>query len=120
MADYTSPHTGADIDRAVSIVLSNEFQQRIIFAHEITANDWNTLTGQDYKYSYNIILTGIYSTGEYPIVYFVGTDGVKYELDYTAVVPTGNARLTNVTIYSNIKIAGTVIEVASVSNNQQT
>ena len=128
MTQYTSIHSGVDIDRAVSYYKSIDSYGRTILSVPIaggdegdwknvngaTGTDKEKLTGVTTKYYIKITLSGTYKLGGAPLVYFVDDSGQQWYIDhiFTPLSTDGNFDPTNIQyIYclSNTKIAGAIV-----------
>lgn len=125
MTQYTSIHSGVDIDRAVSYYKSIDSYGRTILSVKITENDWkdvNSATGTDKekltgvttKHYIKITLSGTYKLGGAPLVYFVDSNGQQWCIDHIFTpTKTGEefdpSNVQNIYCLSNIKISGAVI-----------
>lgn len=124
---YTSIHSGIDIDKAVSYYKSMEAYGRTILSVPIGENNWidtpddktnggdSLVVGENpSNYYVKITLSGIYKLGGAPSVYFVDNNGQQWYIDhiFTPLSTNGNFDPTNIqNIYclSNIKMAGAVV-----------
>ena len=125
MTQYTSIHSGVDIDRAVSYYKSIDSYGRTILSVKITENDWkdvNSATGTDKeklagvttKHYVKITLSGTYKLGGAPLVYFVDSNGQQYYIDHIFTpTKTGEefdpTNIQNIYCLSNKKIAGAIV-----------
>lgn len=124
---YTSIHSGIDIDKAVSYYKSIETYGRTILSVPIEENNWidtpdNKTSGADSlvvgenpsNYYVKITLSGTYKLGGAPSVYFVDNNGQQWYIDhiFTPLSTNGSFDPTNIqNIYclSNIKMAGAIV-----------
>lgn len=140
MTQYTSIHSGVDIDRAVSYYKSIDSYGRSIINCRVTANDWNSvssvitepdkkkLSGVTSVYYIKISLSGVYKIGGAPIIYFVDDDGQKWEIDHIfdndIVNPTPQTTqivycLSNTnTISGNIIVVGNLTDTTNKDNSE--
>ncbi len=140
MTQYTSIHSGVDIDRAVSYYKSIDSYGRSVINCPIvgyieseqncnwklvssaTGDDKTKLNGVTANYYIKITLNGTYKIGGAPIVYFVDSTGQKWEMDYIfdegILDPQANTSysiycLSNTNVYS-----GSIIMVGTLSNTK--
>ena len=140
MTQYTSIHSGVDIDRAVSYYISIDSYGRNVINCPIQTSDWksvsellastsedkaedkNKLSGVTANYYIKITLSGTYKIGGAPIVYFVDSTGQKWEIDHifdkNILNPQANTSysiycLSNTNIYS-----GSIVMVGTLSNTK--
>lgn len=140
MTQYTSIHSGVDIDRAVSYYKSIDSYGRSVincpiegYINEEQNGDWklvssatgtdkNKLTGVTANYYIKITLSGAYKIGGAPIVYFVDNTGQKWEIDHIFDEGILNPQekisysiycLSNTNIYS-----GSIVMVGTLSNTK--
>lgn len=137
MNQYTSIHSGVDIDRAVSYYKSMDAYGRTILSVPITTENWIEIEDEDRNNGFDILfdeklvgettiyqkkannyikikLAGTYKIGGAPLVYFVDNNGQQWYIDhiFTPLSTSGNFDPTNIqNIYclSNIKIAGAIV-----------
>lgn len=133
MTQYTSIHSGVDIDRAVSYYKSIDAYGRNVINCPIQASNWKSVssaTGADKtklngitsKYYVKITLNGTYKIGGAPIIYFIDSTGQKWEIDHIfdngILNPQANTSysiycLSNTDIYS-----GSIVMVGTLSNTK--
>jgi hypothetical protein len=140
MTQYTSIHSGVDIDRAVAYYKSIDSYGRSVincpiegYIDEEQKGDWklvssatgadkNKLNGITSKYYIKITLSGTYKIGGAPIVYFIDSTGQKWEIDHifdkNILTPQANTSysiycLSNTNIYS-----GSIVMVGTLSNTK--
>lgn len=128
---YTSIHSGVDIDRAVSYYKSLDTYGRTILSVPIAGGDegnWkdvstdNPVVGNNSsKYYIKITLTGSYKLGGAPLVYFVDNNGQQWYIDhiFKPLSTEGSFDPSNIQdIYclSNTKISGAVIIICNLTD----
>lgn len=140
MTQYTSIHSGVDIDKAVSYYKSIDSYGRSIINCPIvgyleseqdcnwklvssaTGADKNKLNGITSKYYIKITLSGTYKIGGAPIIYFVDGTGQKWEIDHIFDNGILNPQVnTSYSIYclSNTNIySGRIVMVGTLSNTK--
>lgn len=133
MDQYTSIHSGVDIDRAVSYYKSIDAYGRNVINCPIQTSNWKSVssaTGADKtklngitsKYYIKITLSGTYKIGGAPIVYFVDSTGQKWEIDHIFDNGILNPQVnTSYSIYclSNTNIySGSIVMVGTLSNTK--
>ena len=132
MTQYTSIHSGVDIDRAVSYYKSIDSYGRSIINCRVTTNDWNSvssvitepdktkLSGVTSVYYIKISLSGVYKIGGAPIIYFVDDDGQKWEIDHIfdndIVNPTPQTTQTVYCLSNTNTISGNIIVVGNLTD----
>ena len=132
MTQYTSIHSGVDIDRAVSYYKSIDSYGRSIINCRVTTNDWNLvssvitepdktkLSGVTSVYYIKISLSGVYKIGGAPIIYFVDDDGQKWEIDHifdnNIVDPTPQTTQTVYCLSNTNTISGNIIVVGNLTD----
>ena len=108
---YQSAYAGSEIDQAVG-----EVQNRIwLPMHvDVTTNSWSDNSDSGHSATYQTLVTFPNvdkSKSLPPMVWFVSNDtgeqGNRYYCDFVSA-PVGNQNSYSVTIYSNVKKAGTV------------
>lgn len=127
MTQYTSIHSGVDIDKAVSYYNSLDTYGRTILSVPVTIGNWldvpeNTSAGGDdsivggnsSNYYIKITLSGTYKLGGAPLVYFVDDNGQQWYIDHIFTpMKTGlkfdPSNIQNIYCLSNTKIAGAVV-----------
>lgn len=137
MAQYTSIHSGVDIDKAVSYYKSLDTYGRTILSVSVTTEDWIEIKDEDKNNGLDILfdkklvdettiytkkannyikitLSGTYKLGGAPLVYFVDDNGQQWYIDhiFTPLSTDGNFDPTNIeNIYclSNTKITGAIV-----------
>lgn len=131
---YTSIHSGVDIDRAVSYYNSIDAYGRSVINCPISTSNWKLvssvtdttdktkLIGVTAKYYIKITLSGAYKIGGAPIIYFVDSNGQKWEINYIVdsgmLNPEANESysiycLSNTNVYS-----GRIVMVGTLSNTK--
>ena len=120
MTQYTSIHSGVDIDKAVSYYNSIDAYGRNVINCPVLTNNWKLvssatgtdrtkLTGVSANYYIKITLSGTYKIGGAPIIYFIDNNGQKWEIDHIfdqgILNPAENTQysiycLSNTNIYS--------------------
>ena len=140
MTQYTSIHSGVDIDRAVSYYKSIDSYGRSVincpikgYINEEQNGDWklvssatgtdkNKLTGVTAKFYIKITLSGTYKIGGAPIIYFIDSTGQKWEIDHIFDDGILNPQAsTSYSIYclSNTNIySGSIVMVGTLSNTK--
>ena len=140
MTQYTSIHSGVDIDRAVAYYKSIDSNGRSVincpiegYISEEQKGDWKLVTsatgvdkdklnGITSKYYIKITLSGTYKIGGAPIIYFIDSTGQKWEIDHIfdngILDPQANTSysvycLSNTNIYS-----GRIVMVGTLSNTK--
>lgn len=140
MDQYTSIHSGVDIDRAVSYYKSIDSYGRSVINCPIQISNWKSisellastsednaedrrkLNGVTANYYIKLTLSGTYKIGGAPIVYFIDSTGQKWEIDYIfdsgILNPQANTSysiycLSNTNIYS-----GSIVMVGTLSNTK--
>lgn len=140
MTQYTSIHSGVDIDRAVAYYQSIDAYGRSVincpidgYINAEQSGDWKLvssavgedkikLSGVSANYYIKITLSGIYKIGGAPIIYFIDSTGQKWEIDHifdnTILNPQTNMSysiycLSNTNIYS-----GRIVMVGTLSNTK--
>ena len=134
MTQYTSIHSGVDIDRAVSYYKSIDSYGRSIINCPVTTGNWKLvaeattdpdktkLSGVTAIYYIKISLSGVYKIGGAPIIYFIDNTGQKWEIDHIfddgILNPQKNTSysiycLSNTNIYS-----GSIVMVGTLSNTK--
>lgn len=128
---YTSIHSGVDIDRAVSYYKSIDSYGRSIINCPVQTNDWklvssatgtdkNKLTGVTSIYYIKISLSGVYKIGGAPIIYFVDSNGQKWEIDHifdnNIVDPTPQTTQTVYCLSNTNTISGNIIVVGNLTD----
>lgn len=138
MTQYTSIHSGVDIDRAVSYYKSIDSYGRNIINCSIKGciegeqdGDWklvssaigtdkNKLTGVTSIYYIKISLSGVYKIGGAPIIYFVDNNGQKWEIDHifdnNIVDPTPQTTQTVYCLSNTNTISGNIIVVGNLTD----
>ena len=109
---YITNYSGQQIDTAISAFMQTKYARRSILSHDILATTW---LGDDHDYYINIKLGGIYNIGEYPIIYFLDTNGVRYELDYKMLELSSAAPY--IQVRSHVKMAGKIVEITNISSD---
>lgn len=133
MNQYTSIHSGVDIDRAVSYYKSIDAYGRSVINCPIQTSNWlsvssavgadkTKLSGVTANYYIKITLSGAYKIGGAPIVYFIDETGQKWEIDYIFDEGILNPEInTSYSIYclSNTNIySGRIVMVGTLSNTK--
>lgn len=139
MDQYTSIHSGVDIDRAVSYYKSIDSYGRSIINCPIQTSNWKSvssavgvdktkLNGVTSNYYIKISLSGVYKIGGAPIIYFVDSSGQKWEIDHifdnNIVNPTPQTTqivycLSNTnTISGNIIVVGNLTDTTNKDNSE--
>ena len=133
MTQYTSIHSGVDIDKAVSYYNSIDAYGRNVINCPVLTNNWKLvssatgtdrtkLTGVSANYYIKITLSGTYKIGGAPIIYFIDNNGQKWEIDHIfdqgILNPAENTQysiycLSNTNIYS-----GSIVMVGTLSNTK--
>ena len=140
MTQYTSIHSGVDIDKAVSYYKSIDSYGRSVincpikgYVNEEQSGDWKLvasasgtdetkLSGVTANYYIKITLSGTYKIGGAPIVYFIDSTGQKWEIDHIfdkeILNPQANTSysiycLSNTNVYS-----GSIVMVGTLSNTK--
>lgn len=138
MTQYTSIHSGVDIDKAVSYYKSIDSYGRSIINCPIkgyiegkqdgdwklvssaTGTDKNKLTGVTSIYYIKISLSGVYKIGGAPIIYFVDDNGQKWEIDHifdnNIVDPTPQTTQTVYCLSNTNTISGNIIVVGNLTD----
>jgi hypothetical protein len=131
MTQYTSIHSGVDIDRAVSYYKSIDSYGRSIINCPIQTSNWksvssatgtdkNKLTGVTSIYYIKISLSGVYKIGGAPIIYFVDNNGQKWEIDHIfdndIVDPTPQTTQTVYCLSNTNTISGNIIVVGNLTD----
>lgn len=132
MNQYTSIHSGVDIDRAVSYYKSIDSYGRSIINCPITTNNWKLvssattdpdktkLNGVTSVYYIKISLSGVYKIGGAPIIYFVDSNGQKWEIDHifdnNIVNPTPQTTQTVYCLSNTNTISGNIIVVGNLTD----
>lgn len=118
MSTYKSRFSGVMIDRAVAYFNAIDTYGRMQQKAEVTGNSgdypWVVSTDSNYNYQFTVDLTGIARVkGEPPIVYFIDSQGARWDLPYKFTTISGTDSLI---CYSNIDtISGNIIIVSSCS-----
>jgi hypothetical protein len=140
MTQYTSIHSGVEIDRAVAYYKSIDSYGRSVINCPIQISNWNSvsellastseddvedkrkLNGVTANYYIKITLRGTYKIGGAPIVYFIDNTGQKWEIDYFFDNGILNPQAdTSYSIYclSNTNIySGSIVMVGTLSNTK--
>lgn len=140
MTQYTSIHSGVEIDRAVSYYKSIDAYGRSVINCPIQISNWKSisellastsedsvedrrkLNGVTANYYIKITLSGTYKIGGAPIVYFIDSTGQKWEIDYFFDNGILNPQAdTSYSIYclSNTNIySGSIVMVGTLSNTK--
>lgn len=136
MTQYTSIHSGVDIDRAVSYYKSIDTYGRTILSVKITENNWidvpsDKSSGEDSlivggnssNYYIKISLSGTYKLGGAPLVYFVDENGQQWYIDhiFTPLSTDGNfdpTSIQNIYCLSNVKIAGAIVITCNLTDTK--
>jgi hypothetical protein len=140
MTQYTSIHSGVDIDKAVSYYKSIDSYGRSVINCPIQTSNWKSiselfestseddvedkrkLNGVTANYYIKITLRGTYKIGGAPIVYFIDSTGQKWEIDYFFDNGILNPQAdTSYSIYclSNTNIySGSIVMVGTLSNTK--
>lgn len=140
MTQYTSIHSGVDIDKAVSYYKSIDSYGRSVINCPIQTSNWKSisellastseddaedqrkLNGVTANYYIKITLSGTYKIGGAPIIYFIDNNGQKWEIDHIfddgILNPQANTSysiycLSNTNIYS-----GSIVMVGTLSNTK--
>lgn len=132
MTQYTSIHSGVDIDKAVSYYKSIDSYGRSIINCPVTTNDWKLvssvitdpdktkLSGVTSVYYIKISLSGVYKIGGAPIIYFVDSNGQKWEIDHifdnSIVNPTPQTTQTVYCLSNTNTISGNIIVVGNLTD----
>lgn len=131
MTQYTSIHSGVDIDKAVSYYISIDSYGRSIINCPIQTSNWksvssatgtdkNKLTGVTSVYYIKISLSGVYKIGGAPIIYFVDSNGQKWEIDHIfdndIVDPTPQTTQTVYCLSNTNTISGNIIVVGNLTD----
>ena len=132
MTQYTSIHSGVDIDKAVSYYKSIDSYGRSIINCPVTTNDWKLvssattdpdktkLSGVTSIYYIKISLSGVYKIGGAPIIYFVDSNGQKWEIDHifdnNIVNPTPQTTQTVYCLSNTNTISGNIIVVGNLTD----
>lgn len=137
MNQYTSIHSGVDIDRAVSYYKSIDAYGRTILSVSVTTEDWIEINDEDRNNGLGILfdeklvnetniytkkannyikikLTGTYKLGGAPLVYFVDNNGQQWYTDHIFTpTKTGEefdpTNIQEIYCLSNISMNGAVI-----------
>lgn len=100
---YNSSHTGPEIDTAIEEVQSRVWDPVVL---DVLASDWKTAYGTNYSFTFYVTTLDAQKDVR-PLVWFAGTDGSRYYVDYTASSRGGSSPYYYTIIaYSNVKIAG--------------
>jgi hypothetical protein len=140
MTQYTSIHSGVDIDKAVSYYKSIDAYGRSVINCPIQISNWKSvsellastsednvedrrkLNGITTNYYIKITLNGTYKIGGAPIIYFIDSTGQKWEIDHIfdngILNPQANTSysiycLSNTNVYS-----GRIVMVGTLSNTK--
>lgn len=131
MTQYTSIHSGVDIDKAVSYYKSIDSYGRSIINCPIQTSDWKSvssavgvdktkLNGITSNYYIKISLSGVYKIGGAPIIYFVDNNGQKWEIDHifdnNIVNPTPQTTQTVYCLSNTDTISGNIIVVGNLTD----
>lgn len=136
---YVSKFSGVNIDRAVAYYNGIQNVGRTILKVNVATSDWNSTSGATdasiANYRLYITMTGVSTTSgeafsEPPILYFLsdggyedgsettGTKsewaGLKWDLEYRCSLGLNNSY--SVVCYSNLKMSGTMVITAILSN----
>lgn len=140
MAQYVSKFSGENIDRAVAYYNAMQRIGRTILKVGVNADDWQVIEPGDRdeeiaNYRLFLGMTGVLNVAnaefeEPPILYFLSNgdyidggdqdssndkwEGLKWELEYRCV-PGLNGDY-EITCYSNLRMAGTIVITAILSN----
>lgn len=119
MADYISKFSGVEIDKAVAYYNAIQLAGRKIIEVSVVEDKWS---GDAAPYSLTITLKGaanivgsttkIYS----PTVYFIDSNGNRWEVDYNYKY-NQTSSVGTIVCNSNQKIAGTVVIMGVMSDN---
>lgn len=121
MSQYVSKFSGVNIDRAVAYYNDMQRIGRTILEIPITANDWETSSGDDVsiaRFYVDITASGVNTISSEaldkpPQIYFLDTNGLRWETEYRyAVVNNENCARC----FSNANKAGTMVLVSVMSN----
>ena len=126
---YISVHSGEQIEKAVALFNNTKYAHRACFTHKVYryADPDSSKTPRwmahldlnnniDYYYI-DITLTGVYDQGDYPMVYFLDTQLLRYETDYQNISNLAAKDKPTLRIYSNVDIEGDVVEISNVSTS---
>lgn len=132
MSQYTSIHSGVDIDKAVSYYKSIDSYGRSIINCPITTSNWNKVSSATTDpdktklrdvtsvYYIKISLSGVYKIGGAPIIYFVDNNGQKWEIDHifdnNIVNPTPQTTQTVYCLSNTNTISGNIIVVGNLTD----
>ena len=132
MTQYTSIHSGVDIDRAVSYYKSIDSYGRSIINCRVTTSNWKLVTeattdpdktklsGVTAIYYIKISLSGVYKIGGAPIIYFVDDNGQRWEIDHifdnNIVNPTPETTQTVYCLSNTNTISGNIIVVGNLTD----
>lgn len=103
---YTSVHSGVDIDAAIAfgnIAKNIEKVYKTIVVEEV---DWKTNTSASSSEPQYFCLKNITNQTTFPLVFFVGPNGDRLDLDYRAEFDSSGG--VNITFFSNFKAVGTI------------
>lgn len=134
---YTSIHSGVDIDKAVFYYKSLDTYGRTILSVPITTENWTEIKNEDRTSGLGILfdeilvdetttyikkannyikitLTGTYKLGGAPLVYFVDEKGQQWYIDHVFTpTETGEefdpSNIQNIYCLSNTDIAGAIV-----------
>lgn len=104
---YTSRYTGSEIDTAIGAYLNGNTKTTVIANVSATTTSWKTNSSTSFfpaKYYTEIVLSGSFNVGNYPDIFIVDNNGVKFipDVDYSAENGTFK-------VYSNAMVAGVIV-----------
>ena len=111
---FTSQYTGAQIEQAIGAYLNGDTRTTVVINITATSTSWKTnLSTSSFsaKYYTEIAISGSFYIGDYPDIFIVDNNGVKFipDVDYSAKNGTFK-------IYSNTMVAGIIVIIGSKSN----
>ena len=128
---YTSIHSGVDIDKAVSYYNSLNLYGRTILSVAVSETDWKSMeepspteiSDKTSNYYIKIALSGSYKIGGAPSVCFVDEDGQYWSMDcvFAPLSKEGAFDPTEIqTIYclSNKQISGAVVITCNLTDTK--
>jgi hypothetical protein len=133
MSQYTSIHSGVDIDKAVSYYKSIDAYGRNVINCPIQISNWksvlsasvadkNKLNGTTSKYYIKITLSGTYKIGGAPIIYFIDSTGQKWEIDHIfdegILNPEANVSYSVYCLSNTNTYSGCIVMVGTLSNTK--
>lgn len=103
---YTSVHSGVDIDAAISFGNIAKNIDGTYKSFAVEEADWKTDTSASSSEPQYYCLKYVADQTTFPLVFFVGPNGDRFDLDYKAELNSSGG--VGITIFSNFKVEGTL------------